>query len=136
MIANLVAGHYNALVVQVLAYMDQGASSHGAYWQSSILPWSAFTKTSFDPLAYLCQKAHANGIEVHAWLGGSAGAMYRVSTTWPPSMKMTSWAPALANPTSCVTTTIVLPSDARDRITASTSPTAYLVASRCRLATR
>ena len=84
MISSLVTGHYNAVVVQVLAYMDQG-SSHGAYWKSSILPRSSYVTTGFDPLAYLCQQAHANGIEVHAWLGGSGGAMYRVSATWPPA---------------------------------------------------
>ena len=84
MIASLATGHYNAVIVQVVAYMDQG-SSHGAYWKSSILPRSSFVTASFDPLAYLCQQAHANGIEVHAWLGGSGGAMYRVSTAWPPA---------------------------------------------------
>ena len=43
----------------------------------------------FDPLTYLCQQAHANGIEVHAWLGGSGAAMYRVSTAWPPANNTT-----------------------------------------------
>jgi uncharacterized lipoprotein YddW (UPF0748 family) len=85
MVNTLVAGHYNAVVVQVLAYMDNSPASHGAYWKSSILPWSGYTTSGFDPLAYLCTKAHANGIEVHAWLGGSGAAMYRISTTWPPS---------------------------------------------------
>src|SRR5690606_36229075 len=33
-----------------------------------------------DPLAYLCTKAHAEGIEVHAWL-----VTYRASNTWPPA---------------------------------------------------
>ena len=55
MLSNLVAGHYNAVIVQVLAYMDSAASSHGAYWQSSIVPWSGFTTTNFDPLAYVCK---------------------------------------------------------------------------------
>ena len=86
MVSTLVSGHYNAVVVQVLAYMDSnGTASHGARWKSNILPWSTIVSSSFDPLAYLCTQAHANGIEVHAWLGGSAGAMYRVSTTWPPA---------------------------------------------------
>jgi uncharacterized lipoprotein YddW (UPF0748 family) len=85
MVSALVTGHYNAVVVQVVAYMDGGSSSHGALWKSSILPWSTRVTSSFDPLSYLCTQAHANGIEVHAWLGGSAGAMYRVSTTWPPA---------------------------------------------------
>ena len=85
MVSALVTGHYNAVVVQVVAYMDGGSSSHGALYKSNILPWSTRVTSSFDPLAYLCTQAHANGIEVHAWLGGSAGAMYRVSTTWPPA---------------------------------------------------
>ena len=85
MVNTLVAGHYNAVIVQVLAYMDNATASHGAYWKSTNLPWSGYTTASFDPLGYLCTKAHANGIEVHAWLGGSGAGMYRVSTAWPPS---------------------------------------------------
>src|SRR5215831_1343380 len=86
MVSALVSGHYNAVIVQVVGYMDQpgGIGSHGAQYKSSILPWSSRVTASFDPLAYLCTQAHANGIEVHAWLGGSGGAMYRVSTAWPP----------------------------------------------------
>ena len=85
MVNSLVAGHYNAVVVQVLAYMDNSVASHGAMWHSSLIPWSSRTTAGFDPLGYLCTKAHANGIEVHAWLGGSGGAMYRVCTVWPPA---------------------------------------------------
>src|SRR5262245_8636064 len=86
MVSRLVAGHYNAVVVQVLGYMDNAVGgSHGAHWKSSIVPWSSRVTASFDPLGYLCTKAHASGIEVHAWLGGSGGAMYRVSTIWPPA---------------------------------------------------
>src|ERR1043166_9765256 len=84
MVATLVSGHYNAVIVQVLAYMDNSTPSHGAHWKSSILPWSSRVTSSFDPLAYLCQRAHANGIEVHAWLGGSGGGPYRASSVWPP----------------------------------------------------
>src|SRR5512137_1250094 len=41
MVSTLVAGRYNAVVVQVVAYMDSnGFGSHGAHWQSNILPWS------------------------------------------------------------------------------------------------
>jgi uncharacterized lipoprotein YddW (UPF0748 family) len=85
MVSALATGHYNAVVVQVVGYMDSGPASHGAHWKSNILPWSTRVTSSFDPLAYLCTQAHAKGIEVHAWLGGSAGAMYRVSTSWPPA---------------------------------------------------
>lgn len=85
MVSQLVAGRYNAVIVQVLAYMDNTQNSHGAYWKSNILPRSAYVTASFDPLAYLCAQAHANGIEVHAWLGGSGGGMYRVCNVWPPA---------------------------------------------------
>src|SRR6266516_4067463 len=65
MVSSLVAGHYNAVVVQVLGYMDNAVGgSHGAHWKSSIVPWSSRVTASFDPLAYLCTQAHANGIEV------------------------------------------------------------------------
>ena len=84
MVSSLVAGNHNAIVVQVLGYMDTNLPSHGALWKSAIVPWSVKVTESFDPLAYLCQKAHENGIEVHAWLGGSGTAMYRVSNVWPP----------------------------------------------------
>jgi uncharacterized lipoprotein YddW (UPF0748 family) len=90
MVSTLVSGHYNAVIVQVVGYMDNAVgASHGAHWQSSILPWSSRVKASFDPLAALCQQAHANGIEVHAWLGGSGAAMYRVSTSFPPANNAT-----------------------------------------------
>src|SRR5205823_8973894 len=35
MVNTLVSGRYNAVIVQVLGYMDQQTSSHGAYWKSS-----------------------------------------------------------------------------------------------------
>lgn len=45
------------------------------------------------------------------------------STTYPSAMKITLSATSRANPISCVTTIIVIPSFARDFITSSTSPT-------------
>ncbi|PWU19208.1 MAG: hypothetical protein C5B50_07095 [Verrucomicrobia bacterium] len=85
LVSTLVSGKYNAVIVQVVGYMDSnGTGSHGAQYKSSILPWSTRVNASFDPLSYLCTQAHANGIQVHAWLGGSGLAMYRVSTVWPP----------------------------------------------------
>jgi len=86
LVSTLVAGRYNAVIVQVVGYMDSSSSaSHGAQYKSTILPWSTRVTSSFDPLSYLCTQAHASGIQVHAWLGGSGLAMYRVSTTWPPA---------------------------------------------------
>jgi uncharacterized lipoprotein YddW (UPF0748 family) len=80
MVARAVAGRYNAIVAEVLAYHDQTGSGHGAYWNSAIVPKATDISGGIDPLAYLCQQAHAQGIEVHAWL-----VTYRACTTWPPS---------------------------------------------------
>lgn len=82
LIARAVAGNYNAIIPEVLAYQDTSPSDngHGAYWRSSIAPWASVVSAGFDPLAYLCQRAHENGIEVHAWL-----VTYRVCTSWPPN---------------------------------------------------
>jgi uncharacterized lipoprotein YddW (UPF0748 family) len=79
MVSRARQGNYNAVVAEVLAYKDSGSVAHGAYWNSSILPKAADISGGIDPLAYLCQRAHAEGIEVHAWL-----VTYRVSTAWPP----------------------------------------------------
>jgi len=47
-----------------------------ALYASSIEPWSEFLTGSqgtppnpfYDPLEYIIEKAHAKGIEIHAWL--------------------------------------------------------------------
>jgi uncharacterized lipoprotein YddW (UPF0748 family) len=80
MVARAVEGNYNAIVAEVMAYQDDAGSAHGAFWKSDILPWAPAVTASFDPLAYLCQRAHAHGIEVHAWI-----VSFRVSSAWPPS---------------------------------------------------
>lgn len=80
MVGQAVSGRYNAIVAQVLPFHDNGASSHGAYWNSSILPKAPDIVGGIDPLAYLCTKAHENNIEVHAWL-----LPYRACTSWPPA---------------------------------------------------
>ncbi len=79
MVGRAQQGNYNAIVAEVLAYQDDRGGGHGAYWHSDIVPWADEVSTGFDPLAYLCQQAHAQGIEVHAWL-----VTYRVCTVWPP----------------------------------------------------
>jgi uncharacterized lipoprotein YddW (UPF0748 family) len=79
LVSYAVTGHYNAIIAEVLAYQDAGSSGHGAYWNSLIVPKATDITGGIDPLAYLVQQAHANGIEVHAWL-----VPYRVSTSWPP----------------------------------------------------
>jgi len=54
------AGNFNALVVQVRRRGD-------TYYPSEIDPWAPDADPSFDALAYLIERAHAAGIEVHAW---------------------------------------------------------------------
>jgi uncharacterized lipoprotein YddW (UPF0748 family) len=80
MVSRAVTGNYNAIIAEVLAYHDRGAGGHGAYWNSSIVPKAADIVGSIDPLAYLVDQAHAENIEVHAWI-----VPYRVSSSWPPS---------------------------------------------------
>ncbi|HSW46778.1 MAG TPA: family 10 glycosylhydrolase [Phycisphaerae bacterium] len=81
MIAYAVQGNYNAVMPELLAYHDNnGYTSHGAFWKSNIVPWAPAVTTSFDPLAYLCQKARENNIEVHVWI-----VPFRASTAWPPA---------------------------------------------------
>ncbi len=80
MIARAVAGNYNAIMAEVLAYHDNASNAHGAYWNSAIVPKAPDVGGGFDPLADMIQKAHQAGIEVHAWI-----LPFRVSTSWPPS---------------------------------------------------
>ena len=80
MIARAVAGNYNAILPEVMAFQDTGASGHGAYWNSDILPRASDISGSFDPLAYLVTQAHAAGLEVHPWL-----VAFRVCSSWPPT---------------------------------------------------
>jgi uncharacterized lipoprotein YddW (UPF0748 family) len=56
----------NALIVEVRKVGD-------AYYQSDIEPIGPEVPSGFDPLAYTIEKAHAEGIQVHAWL-----VVYRV----------------------------------------------------------
>ncbi len=73
-------GNYNAIVAEVLAHHDNPVGSHGAYWRSDIVARSSYVTSSFDPLAYMVQQAHANDLELHCWL-----VAFRVSTAWPPA---------------------------------------------------
>lgn len=51
----------NALFIQVRKVGD-------AYYDSSIEPRASGLAPDYDPLAYIIQKAHAQGIKVHAWM--------------------------------------------------------------------
>ena len=59
-------GHLNALFVQVRKTAD-------AYYDSTLEPRADDIAPGFDPLGYLIDKAHAHGIQVHAWIN-----VYRV----------------------------------------------------------
>lgn len=80
MIALAIAGNYNAIIPEVLAFHDNVGNGHGAYWDSDIIPRASDISGPFDPLAYMVQQAHAAGLEVHCWL-----VAFRVSSSWPPS---------------------------------------------------
>jgi uncharacterized lipoprotein YddW (UPF0748 family) len=81
MISRAVAGGYNAIVPEILAYQDNVGNGHGAYWDSAIIPRASDIDPGLaDPLAYMVQQAHAAGLEVHCWL-----VAFRVCTAWPPS---------------------------------------------------
>ncbi|MCP4590756.1 MAG: family 10 glycosylhydrolase [bacterium] len=82
LVSRALTGNYNAIFPEVMAYQDTGSGAHGAYWKSDILPMASDVNTNAlpDPLDYLVQQAHANGIEVHAWL-----VAFRVCTSWPPA---------------------------------------------------
>lgn len=78
MLDQIAALHLNAIVFQVRPESD-------AFYDSPLEPWSRYmTGTQgqdpgWDPLAFLCEQAHARNIEVHAWLNpyraaASAGA--------------------------------------------------------------
>ncbi len=80
MINAAATGNYNAILPEVMAFQDNEVGSHGAYWQSNAIARSTYVTAQLDPLAYMVQQAHANGIELHPWL-----VAFRVASTWPPA---------------------------------------------------
>lgn len=62
LVADVKNANMNAIVAQVVR-------RHDAYYQSDYLPFTQDPAVApgFDPLGYLIQKAHEEGIEVHAW---------------------------------------------------------------------
>jgi len=61
MIERAVESNFNAILVQVNGRGE-------AYYESGIVPKMPDVPIGFDPLAFCIQKAHAVGIEVHAWI--------------------------------------------------------------------
>lgn len=80
MISLALAGNYNAIIPEVLAFQDTAGGGHGAYWNSSIVPKATDIVGDIDPLYELTWRAHAAGLEVHCWL-----VAFRVSSVWPPA---------------------------------------------------
>jgi len=70
-VSNTAAAHFNMLLFQIRGTAD-------AFYSSTLEPWSArmtgsLTRTlgqdpGWDPLAYMIARAHANGIQVHAYM--------------------------------------------------------------------
>jgi uncharacterized lipoprotein YddW (UPF0748 family) len=63
----------NALMIQVRKVGD-------ACYRSNIEPRAKIVESGYDPLAYLIEKAHKQGIEIHAWIN-----TFRVTTRTAPS---------------------------------------------------
>ena len=88
----------NAIFFQVRPCAD-------ALYPSDIFPWSKYLtgvqgvtpNDGFDPLAYLLQKAHDNGIELHAWINP-----YRVAMTQQDYEELADTHPAKLHPEYCV----------------------------------
>jgi uncharacterized lipoprotein YddW (UPF0748 family) len=61
MLSRAEAGKFNAIFVNIFAYGY-------AYYNSGLLEKHPDVAPGFDPLAHLIERAHARGIQVHAWL--------------------------------------------------------------------
>ena len=79
MVNRAVQGRYNCIFMEVMGYQDNRSSAHGAYWNSSVIPKATDIVGGIDPLAELCTQAHAQGLQVHAWM-----VPYRACDVWPP----------------------------------------------------
>ncbi|HNT76262.1 MAG TPA: family 10 glycosylhydrolase [Anaerolineae bacterium] len=85
LLARVVQGNFNTLFVNVFA-------GGKAYYPSAIAEHSRHLPPDFDPLADLLPKAHALGIQVHAWvavgyvgwptLAAEPGSVLRSHTDW------------------------------------------------------
>ena len=88
----------NTIFFQVMPSSD-------ALYQSETYPWSSFLSGtqgvgvgSFDPLSYIIEKAHENGLELHAWINP-----FRITVT--PNTELSSLCethPARLHPEYCV----------------------------------
>lgn len=79
-VARAIQGNYNVINYMILWVHDPGGTSHGAYWNSSIVPRTTGFVDPIDPLAYLVQQTHAAGLKMHVRV-----IPYVASVTWPPN---------------------------------------------------
>ena len=85
----------NAIFLQVRPTGD-------ALYDSDIFPWSKFLtgtegiapENGFDPLAYWIERAHENGIELHAWINPYRVTRDMSKTETNPFSKLSSYNPA------------------------------------------
>lgn len=83
----MAAHNLNAIVFQVRPESD-------AMYASELDPWSRFLMGTqgqdpgFDPLAYLIERAHPRGIEVHAWFNPYRAKVSLSSTLVPPHIAL------------------------------------------------
>jgi uncharacterized lipoprotein YddW (UPF0748 family) len=81
LIDRALAANANTLIAQIRRRGD-------SYYFDSLEPFveDAAVAAGFDPLGYLIERAHANGLEVHAWVAANAvysGNPAVATATWP-----------------------------------------------------
>lgn len=81
LISRALAANANTLIAQVRRRGD-------SYYFDSLEPFveDPAVEAGFDPLGYLIERAHANGLEVHAWVAANAvysGNPAVATATWP-----------------------------------------------------
>lgn len=86
MIAQVKAAHFNTIFFQVRGRADAMYRSHYEPWSQQLTgEWGK--DPGWDPLQFVLDEAHAQGLEVHAWFNTflvKNGPL--VPTTWPPHL--------------------------------------------------
>lgn len=102
LVANAVAANMNTLFVQVRRHGD-------ALYNNSLEPRAAIEGLApaewFDPLAWLLERAHANGLRVHAWLVISVACRANDALRGHPQHLCTQHGPAAKDPARWTTAT-------------------------------
>ena len=81
LISRALSANANTLIAQIRRRGD-------SYYFDSLEPFveDPTVEAGFDPLGYLIERAHANGLEVHAWVAANAvysGNPAVATATWP-----------------------------------------------------